>query len=335
MIRRFLVALVLLAVIGISWLWISLPNVSSLAKTAPKTTAFMQERQALLRKEGKSDRIDYRWVPLDRISPALRRAVLVSEDSGFYEHGGIDTKQIEDAISKGIEKGHVPRGASTITQQLARNLYLSPSKNPIRKLRELLITWELERHLSKRRILEIYLNVVEFGERTYGAEAAARHYFGVSAGRLDPEQAALLAGCLPNPRRMNPGHPNRTLRRRQRIILSRMIRWGTEAEREMFEDEMNKSEPVPLTPEPPASSTAGPSTAPATSDTAFSERPSSTETSTTPAPRPDAPPPAVTQPSTLPAASTTAPVAEPNEPNVRTSGSARAPSPSRGRDLSR
>ena len=164
----------------------------------------------------------YQWVPYPRISPHLKRAVLVAEDSAFWDHEGIDIEQIRESIETAIEKGDTPRGASTITQQLAKNLYLSPSRDPLRKVRELIITRRLEAALPKARILELYLNVVEWGDGIWGAEAAARRYFGVSASALTRAQAALLAGALINPVRYSPGHPPARLLRRQQIILSRM-----------------------------------------------------------------------------------------------------------------
>ena len=171
---------------------------------------------------GRRVRHDQRWVPYARISPHLRRAVLLAEDPAFWRHEGIDLEQIREAVEINIEEGRAVRGASTITQQLAKNLYLSPSRNPVRKLRELFIARRLEAALSKTRIFEIYLNVIEWGDGVWGAEAAARRYFGVPAAAITPEQAALLAGAIINPRVLNPERPTSRLLRRQRIILRRM-----------------------------------------------------------------------------------------------------------------
>jgi monofunctional biosynthetic peptidoglycan transglycosylase len=226
LLRRVLALAAVVAALFIGWEWLTFPDVSGLARENPKTTAFMERRRAELRTAGKDDTLEWKWVAIEGISPNLRRAVLVSEDSAFYEHKGVDFDQIRRSFEENLEKGEIARGGSTITQQLAKNLYLSPSKNPYRKVRELLITKSLEKHLTKKRILEIYLNVVEFGERTYGADAAARRYFGRPASALSDEQAALLAGSLPNPRRMNPAAPNRRLLSRQKIILKRMQTWG-------------------------------------------------------------------------------------------------------------
>ena len=148
--------------------------------------------------------------------------MLAAEDAAFFDHDGVDLEQVKTSIEEHVEQGKALRGGSTITQQLAKNLYLSPSRNPVRKLRELLITRKLEAALTKRRILELYLNVIEWGDGIYGAEAAARAYFGTSAAALSAEQAALLAGAISNPRGHNPSRPSPRLRQRQRIILRRM-----------------------------------------------------------------------------------------------------------------
>jgi monofunctional biosynthetic peptidoglycan transglycosylase len=207
---------------AVVYAYLTIPDVRPLATSNPKTTAFMELRARESEREGKEFRFDQRWVPYSRISTNLKRAVLAAEDSAFWQHEGIDVEQIRVAVRQALEKGTLPRGASTITQQLAKNLYLSPSRDPLRKLRELIITRRLEASLSKQRIFEIYLNVVEWGDGVWGAEAAARHYFGVPASALSRAQAALLAGALINPRRYNPGRPPRRLLNRQRIILARM-----------------------------------------------------------------------------------------------------------------
>jgi monofunctional biosynthetic peptidoglycan transglycosylase len=180
----------------------------------------LREREAAQR--GRPLRHYQIWVPYTRMSPSLKRAVLVAEDDAFWQHQGIDMEQLKISIRNDIAKGQAIRGGSTITQQLAKNLYLSPSRDPVRKLRELIIARRMEAALSKARIFEIYLNVIEWGDGIWGAEAAARSYFGTSAASLSPEQAALLAGAIINPRVYSPAHPNARLLRRQRIILSRM-----------------------------------------------------------------------------------------------------------------
>jgi monofunctional glycosyltransferase len=208
--------------IYLSYIYLTLPDVRPLATENPKTTAFMQLRLREAREEGRTLQIRQQWVPYPRISNTLRRAVLVAEDSAFFDHEGIDLKQIKAVLEANWEEGKFSRGASTITQQLAKNLYLSPSRNPVRKLKELLITRRLEAALTKRRILEIYLNVIEWGDGIFGCEAASRAYFGKPASALTADEAALLAGAIINPREHNPAHPTRRLLRRQQIIVRRM-----------------------------------------------------------------------------------------------------------------
>jgi len=182
----------------------------------------MDLRAREARAAGKPVRKSQQWISYGRIAPSLTRAVLVTEDAAFWSHSGIDFDEIKASIEDSIETGEPLRGASTITQQLAKNLYLSPSRNPTRKLTELYITRRLEASLSKRRILELYLNLIEWGDGIWGCEAAAHAYFGVSAADLSPSQAALMAGAIINPRRYNPAHPNAYLLRRQALILRRM-----------------------------------------------------------------------------------------------------------------
>jgi monofunctional biosynthetic peptidoglycan transglycosylase len=278
--RRILLFLVIAILLIAGYEWVTFPDVSALATTPPSTTAFMEQRKAELRAAGKSDAIEYRWVAYDRISPYLRRGVLVAEDDAFYAHDGVDVKALEEAIRKDWARKQATHGGSTITQQLAKNLYLSPSRNPLRKLKEYFIARSLESHLTKKRILELYLNVVEMGERVYGAEAAAHSYFHISAASLSPSQAALLAGCLPNPRIMNPGAPNKRLRWRQRMVLSRMRRWGYLFEREVLTEKKAPAAATPVQTETTATvDTALQQTPPA--DTAT---PEPTATTTAPAP---------------------------------------------------
>ena len=175
---------------------------------------------------GRSVRPNHRWISYDRISPTLKRAVLVTEDAAFWEHEGVDYVELKASLEANWARGAFFRGGSTITQQLAKNLYLSPSRNPYRKIVELMIARRLEAELPKARILELYLNLIEWGDEIWGAEAAARAYFGTSAADLSPEQAALLAGAIINPRIYSPARPNGRLLRRQQIILSRMAGSG-------------------------------------------------------------------------------------------------------------
>jgi monofunctional biosynthetic peptidoglycan transglycosylase len=189
----------------------------------PAETAMMEQRADESESEGQPVKREQTWVPYDRISQNLVRAVLAGEDSRFFDHSGFDWEEIEKAIEENIEKGEFKRGASTISQQLAKNLFLSTSKNPVRKLHEALITWEMELMMGKRRILEIYLNVIEWGDGIYGAEAAARTYFNTSAASLSSEQAAFLSAMIPNPRTVyNPNKNRRRVERRRNLILRLM-----------------------------------------------------------------------------------------------------------------
>lgn len=189
----------------------------------PATTSLVDQRAAEAAAEGLTARRKQVWVPYERLSPNLVRAVLAGEDSRFFDHAGFDWEAIQKAIEEDWEEKEFRRGASTISQQLAKNLFLSTSKNPLRKLHEALITWEIEHLLGKRRILEVYLNVIEWGNGIYGAEAAARHYFSTSAASLSVDQAAFLSAIIPNPRgKYNPAINPRRVERRKRIILRLM-----------------------------------------------------------------------------------------------------------------
>ena len=204
------------------YVYLLLPDVRPLSSTNPTTTAFIQLRSAEAHEAGRPARRVQRWVGYTRISPHLKRAVLVAEDAAFWQHEGIDLAQIQESLEVDLSRGQLVRGASTITQQLAKNLYLSPSRNPLRKLRELVIARRLEAELTKARILEIYLNVIEWGDGIYGVDAAARAYFNQPAASLGPDESALLAGAIVNPRALNPAKPSPRLLRRQQLILKRM-----------------------------------------------------------------------------------------------------------------
>jgi monofunctional biosynthetic peptidoglycan transglycosylase len=247
--RRFLVRAALgVAAVGfavVSYVYLTLPDVRVLAKTNPASTAFMDLRATEAARDGRTTRRSQRWVSYSRISPNLKRAVLVAEDSAFWEHEGIDVEQIRASIQAGWEQGREIRGASTITQQLAKNLYLSPSRNPLRKVRELIIARRLEAALPKARIFEIYLNVIEWGDGIWGADAAARRYFGIPASALNREQAALLAGAIINPRLLSPAKPTARLLRRQRIILSRMGQVALPRQARRIVDDAESSDRAP------------------------------------------------------------------------------------------
>jgi monofunctional biosynthetic peptidoglycan transglycosylase len=218
LLRRLLLLLALTALPAVVF-WATLPDVSPLSARFPKTTAFMERRKAELSRTGRGRTLEWTPVPLSRISPHLQRAVIVAEDARFWRHEGVDWEAVRGAIERDWKRGRFTHGGSTITQQLAKNLYLSPARTPWRKLREWAIARRLERKLSKRRILELYLNVVEFGPRTWGAEAAARRYFGKPAGDLSREEAATLAAIIPSPGTYDPvRHPKRVARRARRIL---------------------------------------------------------------------------------------------------------------------
>jgi monofunctional glycosyltransferase len=209
-----------------AYCWITLPDVRPLKTETPTSTAFMRMRQAEAIRAGKSPAYQHRFVRYNRISPNLIRAVLLAEDAGFWGHGGVDWDEIKASLERNIDRGEFSRGASTVTQQLAKNLYLSPSRNPYRKLSEWMIARRLEAELSKQRILELYLNLIEWGDGIWGIEAASLRYFGIPASALSVEQSALLAGAIINPRVYSPARPNARLLRRQQIILSRMAGSG-------------------------------------------------------------------------------------------------------------
>lgn len=188
----------------------------------PSSTSFMREQESLLQEKDPSFQLQHQWVPYQRISKNLKRAVIVSEDDGFSEHDGVNWDAMEKAFEKNKKKGKVVSGGSTITQQLAKNLFLSGSRSYYRKGQELIITYMLEVCLNKERILEIYLNVVEWGVGVFGAESASKHYYGVSASALSPSQAARLAVMLPKPRYYDKNKNSSYLQRRSEIILRRM-----------------------------------------------------------------------------------------------------------------
>ncbi|MDD2780275.1 monofunctional biosynthetic peptidoglycan transglycosylase [Sulfuricurvum sp.] len=201
------------------------PNISDLNDIRPIPTAFMEYRQEEWAEKNKEMEITHKWVPISKISPNVIKAVLIAEDDGFWNHDGFDVKGMENAIERSLKKG-VVAGGSTISQQLSKNLYLSPSKNPVRKVKEAIITWRIENTVSKRRILEIYLNVAEWGDGIFGIEAAARHYYHKSAKNLTGREAARLAAVLPNPIKYNPIGSQKYVKNRARIIYKIMKRRG-------------------------------------------------------------------------------------------------------------
>ncbi|HEY4243157.1 MAG TPA: monofunctional biosynthetic peptidoglycan transglycosylase [Kofleriaceae bacterium] len=216
-------ALVIALGAGLLTLWCSVPSTASLARENPTTTAFIELRRAQAEAKHEPFKLQWEWRSLDRISRYLREAVIDAEDYTFYQHDGVDWHAVEEAAEHDLDAGKTAAGGSTITQQLAKNLYLSPKKSLIRKAREMLIAFALEDHLSKSRILELYLNVVEWGDGVFGAEAASRRWFGHSASQLTPAEAARLAIALPNPITRAPNvHTAELTKKAVRII--RMFR---------------------------------------------------------------------------------------------------------------
>jgi monofunctional biosynthetic peptidoglycan transglycosylase len=200
----------------VAWEAATWPHVAALARRWPSSTAFIEAW-----KHEHRGKPAWAPVPYARISPHLKRAVLVAEDIGFFSHDGFDLHEVRLAVREAVDSGEAPRGASTLTQQLAKNLWLSPSRNPVRKLKEAILTKQLEDALGKRRILELYLNVVEFGPGVFGAEAAARRFYGKSAASLTEHEAAELAAGLPRST-WHPGVRSRSYHRHVARIETRM-----------------------------------------------------------------------------------------------------------------
>jgi monofunctional glycosyltransferase len=261
--RLFLIGLLGVAALA-AYLWLGLPargDVRALAATNPGTTGVMRQREKEARAAGRTPRRQQTWIPIGRVSRHLVHAVLSSEDQKFFGHEGVDWDAIEKAVQEDRKKWRLARGGSTITQQLAKNLFFTTHKSPVRKVRELLVAHWLEDDLSKRRILELYLNVIEWGDGVYGAEAAAQRYYGKPASALDADEAAGLAAMIPNPRRINPRVDPRRFARAQRRVVWLMAnagylsRSGLGAEPPPLEPE-DDDEPAP--PEPEAAPTAMP-----------------------------------------------------------------------------
>lgn len=197
-------------------------SIFSLDTKNPQKTALMQQRTEEARERGKKLIIDNRWVPLASVPNHVRKAVLIAEDARFYNHAGIDWHEVGESFETNWEEGKIVRGGSTITQQLAKNHYLSTSRDPIRKFKELLITWMLEATLSKKRILELYINVIEWGRGVFGIEAAAQRYFYKSVSQLTKVEGARLAAVIPSPLRHKPTELTPFLEKKKEVILQRM-----------------------------------------------------------------------------------------------------------------
>lgn len=218
-IGRGLLALIVLLTLYQVWLF---SHVWWWVNHNPSTSAFMDEQLTKLQQDDPEAELRHQWVTYDRISPNLKRALIASEDAKFLDHEGFDWEGIQTAWEKNLKKGRIVAGGSTISQQLAKNLFLSSRKTPWRKGEEAIITLMLEKMMSKRRIFEIYLNVIEWGNGVFGAEAAARHYYKSSAASLSAPQAAKLAAMVPNPRYFDSHRSDRKLMRKSAIIQRRM-----------------------------------------------------------------------------------------------------------------
>jgi monofunctional biosynthetic peptidoglycan transglycosylase len=227
---RRLAAAALLALVGLgAWVWAGLParsEVRALARQNPGKTRLMLQREEEARAKGRRTRSTQAWVPLASVSRHLIHAVLASEDQKFFGHEGVDWQAIQESLEKNVEQGRFARGGSTITQQLAKNLYFGTARTPARKLRELVVTHWLEAELAKARILALYLNVIEWGDSLYGCEAAARHWYGKPAAQLSETEAAGLAAMIPNPRRINPRASAARHERATRRVLWLMAQAG-------------------------------------------------------------------------------------------------------------
>jgi len=251
----------ILIVISISVLFLSIgvyfiyPDVEKLKKSYPKKTVFMEYREKEWQEQGKKKKIVQQWVPLSRVSPYVIKAVLIAEDDKFWSHEGFDYEAMQKAIEKDIKKRKFAVGGSTISQQLAKNLYLTPSKNPVRKIKEAILTWRIEKNLSKKRIIELYLNVAEWGDGLFGIEVASRNYFGKPSSELSAKEAARLASVLPNPRKYNPTGTSKFVENRSDRIYQIMVRRGivipeyeevmSEPQRADEEHQATPQEPLP------------------------------------------------------------------------------------------
>ncbi len=236
--RVFFSSLLVTLLVGVvGYFYVTLPDVAQLKQRNPKSTALMELRDEEYKRKNIRAARQQIWVSYGAISEHVKKAVLVSEDAAFFSHKGVDINELKAALKRDWETLSFSRGGSTITMQLAKNLYLTPSKSQLRKAKEIVIAHQLERALSKQRIFEIYLNVVEWGRNIYGIEAAARHYFGKSAGALEPLEGATLAALLPSPLRSQ----DRSILNRRNLILGRLASVGY-----LSNDEFQQSKRVPL-----------------------------------------------------------------------------------------
>lgn len=292
LLRYLAIALGGVALLDALYLAVIWPDWEALASGPVPKSSFIQRYEAQRDEDRKLPPLRWQPVALQRIAPIMGKAAVVAEDSRFYEHEGIDTEAIQEAMEKNLEKGRVVYGASTISQQTVKNMFLSGSRDLLRKWHELVLTWAMERNLSKSRILEIYLNVAEFGPGIYGVEAASRAYWGISASELTHEQAVQLAACLPSPKKHNPKTNTRSFRRRVATITRHL---------EAAEPQALESHSEPL----PAGASATPAEAPLVVPAPASEQDESAAPLVEPIPADAAPAPATTGPT--PATPTTTP----------------------------
>jgi monofunctional biosynthetic peptidoglycan transglycosylase len=244
LLKKIIILIILIAVVYVVadvGRYFVYPNIASLKKKNPLKTAFMEYREETWREKGIKIKIRSTWVGLSRISPYAVKAIIIAEDDKFWSHEGFDFDAMQKALEKDIKKKKLQAGGSTISQQLAKNLYLSPAKDPIRKIKEAILTWRLEKNLSKRRIIELYLNAAEWGDGIFGIEAAAQSYYGKPAAALNPHEAAELAAVLPNPRRYKPSGNSRFVEKHSERIYQIMVRRGIVIPEydEIIEDEKN------------------------------------------------------------------------------------------------
>lgn len=225
---------------GAGWLYLSLPRVEFLNQRHPRTTALMNLRARQAKIEAKPYAIQQEWTAWEHFPLLLQQAVVASEDAAFYSHEGVDLYELKESLKKNLQAGKKARGGSTITMQLARNLFLSPRKSFLRKLREILIARRLEAALSKQRILHLYLNIVELGRGVFGFPAAARRFFGRPLEKLTPTEILRLVAVLPKPLRVTPLSNSRYLQWRVRLVADRMVQRGqlTQQQRARIEDDL-------------------------------------------------------------------------------------------------
>jgi len=237
----FFGSILLLFIFSLIAIYFSVPDVEALKKENPSTTSFIEFRKQEAGMQGKKLRVRHKWVRLSDVPDLFQKSIIVAEDASFWIHEGIDWYEVRQSIKKNWEEGEIARGGSTITQQLAKNLYLSPEKTIYRKMREWFIAKELERTLNKNRILELYLNTIELGRGVFGIHAATQEYFQKQPWQLELWEVVRLTASIPNPLKMNPNVPSSGLRWRSRVILRRLLKYGfiTEAEYRDAKDKLD------------------------------------------------------------------------------------------------